>query len=211
MPAAFHGNTAILLADFSVAWLWGAIFVIWLVASIVGAIRQAAKRAAQAAESTAVTAVEQSPAVQRLASASRQIADDARADLDESSSGLSTQAVGRAQAIDVGKELLAQIQAARQAAGTLTVSAARAAAQPSQRAASTSAGQALAATLSNVLDTRAGQVDSSMPAPVQHHVGIQGLPAMLHAPGGLAVAVLAATIVGPCAALKSAPQEPGGW
>lgn len=167
-------------------WVWGAIIAFWVISSIIGAIRRGGKRVAQGA------------AVQS-------------ADLGQSSSDLSTQSVNTARAADVGQEVLAEIQAARRAAATLTVSATRAAAQRSAPAVVTSASQALAATLENVLDARTSDTMSGLPSPVVHRHGLQGLPAALHAPGGLAFAVLSATIVGPCTALKTAPQEPGGW
>jgi hypothetical protein len=209
MHPALGAITALLFADISV-WVWGVIIAFWVVSSIIGAIRQGAKKVVQSAESSA-TALEQSPTGRRLAGATQQMGDDARADLNQSSTDLSTRSLGPAQAVDVGKELLAQIQAARQAAATLTVRASRGA-SASAPSVVTSADQALAATLSNVLDMRGAQSEStSLPAPVQHHVGIQGLPALLHGPGGLAFAVLSATVIGPCTALKTVPQEPGGW
>jgi hypothetical protein len=207
MHVALGWNAAPLIADTGL-WVWGAIIVFWIAMSIVGAIRRGAKNLAQGVE-TEAQAVEQSPAAQRLGASARQMTDDAQADLGHSSSDLSTQSVSAGQVVDVGKQLLAQIQAARQAAATLTVSAARAAAP---RSATTAAGQALTATLENVLDARAAQDPmSGLPLPVQHHRGLQGLPAFLHAPGGLAFAVLSATVIGPCTAQKSGPQEPGGW
>jgi hypothetical protein len=162
-------------------WVWGAIIAFWVISSVVGALRRV-KKAAQSS------------------------------DLGQSSSDLSAKSLDPAQTLDAGQELLAQIQAARRAAATLTVSATRAAARSVAPAVVTSAGQALAATLENVLDTRPS-VDSmsGLPAPVTHRQGLQGVPVALHAPGGLAFAVLAATILGPCTALKSEPQEPGGW
>jgi len=189
-----HGAIAALFDVDIRVWVWTVIVLFWLATTVMSAIR----RRARAGGSAAAAPPDDVPA-----SAQR---------LDQRSTELSDQSTAPAQGMDVAKALLAQIQAARQAAGTLTVSAARAAAQPSRPAAVTSAGQALAATLSNVLDVQTAQPDlSGLPAPVQHHVGIQGLPAALHAPGGLAFAVLSATVVGPCQALKTAPQEPGGW
>jgi hypothetical protein len=162
-------------------WVWGAIIAFWVISSVVGALRRV-KKAAQSS------------------------------DLGQSSSDLSAKSLDAPQTLDAGQELLAQIQAARRAAATLTVSATRAASRASAPAVVTSAGQALAATLENVLDTRTSQdTMASLPSPVAHRQGLQGVPAALHAPGGLAFAVLSATILGPCTALKSEPQEPGGW
>jgi hypothetical protein len=185
---------ALLFADFTV-WVWGVLLVFWIVSALIGVIRRGVKtvtRAAQAAQPSAAGGDDGQPTA-RLATGS---------------SDLGARSLGPAETL--GKELLTQIEAARQAASTLTVSGARAAAHSWQPAALTSAGQALAATLSNVLDIRGTSSDSTG-LPMQSHSVIQGLPVLLHAPGGPALAVLSATVIGPCTALKTAPQEPGGW
>src|SRR5215470_15748667 len=83
-----------MLADTNL-WIWGVILLFWAVISIVRALRQAANRAAQSAE-TVVTTAEQRPDVQRIETLARQVTPG--------------------QAEDIGRQILEQIRAAREAA-----------------------------------------------------------------------------------------------
>jgi len=166
-----------MLADAG-AWIWGAVILFWLITSIVGSLRQAAKRAAQSTE-TVVTTAEQQPDMQRLQTLARQVTP--------------------AQDGGIGTQIVQQIRAARDAA--------RAQALPPMQLPDTvsSARQELAATLRSALDTPAATVQPVRPS------FTAGLGPALHAPGGLAFGILAAAVLGPPTALKTEPQEPGGW
>jgi hypothetical protein len=75
-----------------------------------------------------------------------------------------------------------------------------------------SARQPLTATVQSVLDKQTvpdAQVSAS--AQVVRPSFTAGLGPALHAPGGLAFGILAAAVLGPPTALKTEPQEPGGW
>jgi hypothetical protein len=202
------------LADMG-GWVWAAIILFWIVTSAVSALRRGLKQVRTAVpEEIAVGEqdVEQLPQVRRMSTATREINDDVRADLTQAMSDFG--GAGGAEA--ALRDVAADIQAAK-AAATLTVSAARAAA--ASPAVQVSAGQALTGTLTSILDLRAGAQSLMAPLlapsaqqPALATAFVGGEPATaFHTPAGLAFAIVAQAVIGPCAGLREEPIQPGGW
>jgi hypothetical protein len=202
------------LADMG-GWVWAAIILFWIVTSAVSALRRGLKQVRTAVpEEIAVGEqdVEQLPQVRRMSTATREINDDVRADLTQAMSDFG--GAGGAEA--ALRDVAADIQAAK-AAATLTVSAARAAA--ASPVVQVSAGQALTGTLTSILDLRAGAqslmaplLAPSAPQPALATAFVGGEPAtVFHTPAGLAFAIVAQAVIGPCAGLREEPIQPGGW
>jgi hypothetical protein len=205
------------LADMG-GWIWAAIILFWIVTSAVSALRRGLKQVRTAVPEEIAVAeqdAEQLPQVRRMSTATREITDEVRADLTQATTdfGSSTSATGVEAAL---RDVAADIQAAK-AAATLTVSAARAAA--TSPAVHVSAGQALTGTLASIHDLRAG-APSLMPpllAPTMQQpplatafVGGEAATAF-HDTAGLAFAIVAQAVIGPCAGLREEPMQPGGW
>jgi hypothetical protein len=202
------------LADMG-GWIWAAIILFWIVTSTVSALRRGLKQVRTAVPEEIAVAEQdaaQLPQVRRMSTATREINDDVRADLTQAMSDFGSAGGAEAALRDVA----ADIQSAK-AAATLTVSAARAAA--ASPAVQVSAGQALTGALTSILDLRAGAQPLMAPlfapgpqqvAPASAFVG--GEPATaFHTPAGLAFAIVAQAVIGPCAGLREEPIQPGGW
>ncbi len=204
------------LADIG-GWVLPTIVLFWIVMTTVTALRRGLKQVrteVPAEISAAGQDAEQSPQVRRMSSATREITDETRTELAQTTSDFGNEASGGGAEAAL-RDIAADIQAAK-AAATLTVSASRAAA--ASPAVQVSPGQALTGTLASILDLRAGAQSLMSPllAPTTPQPGasafIGGDPATsFHTPAGLSFAIVAQAVIGPCAGLREEPTQPGGW
>lgn len=204
------GAGAVQLAD-SGWWVWLVVVAFWIVVNIVSTLRRGFAQlkdrgvSAEAEAQTAVSDLEQTPQLRSIAAATRQLYEDARSDVVQQTSSLGTESFG-AQAADVARDVLTDVRSAK-AAATLTVSQARA--DAALHMAPVAAGQALTATLGSLLDMRAGGLGAVAAVPSS---ALSFDPAAaLRTPSGVTFAIVAATIIGPCVALRDGPMQPGGW
>jgi hypothetical protein len=178
-----------------VPWWLIIIGIVWLISTLAGG-RRRLRQATQTLESDA-TAAEQSPETQRLAHTVQSIA-----------------AQAQASAGTMDQQVLARAQAAAAAAAAASVRPA--AAMGHDPGAIALARQTL---LGDLAGTLKGLVDQGTPARPDTTLLVQpaapavrtGRLAQLATPDGLAFAILAQAVIGPCVALRSEPIEPGGW
>jgi hypothetical protein len=194
MPHAAFGSVALALleSDFTV-WVWGILIAFWIISSAVTAIRRMVKRAGADVGQVAQQA-EATPEGQRLTH--------------------TVQSIGaQAQATAVAAELEMQVKAAATAAARTAPPMGHA---PALVAAAL-VRQPLLSELADTLGQLADQGGAQAPAPmttVPQLVASGASPSRLAqfaGPSGLAAAIVAAAVIGPCAALRSEPIEPGGW